>query len=147
MPEPDEGRLVRVGVMAFVRQGDDLLFERRTVDREDRHYWGLVAGGKQAGETTVEAVEREVREETGLRFRPSRVVGLVDHQSLYDDDTSWTVVGFEGRADGRPDEDREPEKRAALDWCPPDDPPRPLHPTTERMLETYRTDCLHLGLR
>ncbi|MFC3478919.1 NUDIX domain-containing protein [Halobacterium litoreum] len=147
MPSPvSEGRDVRVGVVAAVERDGEVLFERRTADEEDGRLWGLLAGGKTAGESTVEAAKREVREETGLDFHPERVVALFDHDSHYGSGTAWTVVGLAGPADGDPAIDREPEKRDRLDWFPIDDPPAPLHPTTELFLDADDADGLHPGL-
>lgn len=144
MPSPlSEGRDVRVGVVAAVERDGDVLFERRTADEEDGKLWGLLAGGKHADESTVEAARREVREETGLEFHPERVVALFDHESHYGTGTTWTVVGVAGPAHGDPDPEREPEKRDRLDWFPLADPPEPLHPTTELFLEAYESDGLH----
>ena len=144
MPSPrTEGRDVRVGVLALVERGDRVLFERRTVDADDRRLWGLLAGGKRAEETTVEAARREVREETGLTFHPERVVCVFDHDSHYDTGTAWTVVALAGPAGGDPDPDREPGKRDRLEWVSLDDPPAPLHPTTNLFLDAHENDALH----
>ncbi|MFB6072349.1 MAG: NUDIX hydrolase [Halobacterium sp.] len=144
MPAPvSEGRDVRVGVVAAVERDGRVLFERRTADAESRPLWGLPAGGKTAAESTVEAARREVREETGLAFRPDRVVALFDHDSHYGPGTTWTVVGLAGPADGDPDPDQEPEKRDRLEWFPIEDPPAPLHPTTELFLDAREADGLH----
>lgn len=59
MPSPlSEGRDVRVGVVAAVERDGAVLFERRTADEEDGKLWGLLAGGKHADESTVEAARR-----------------------------------------------------------------------------------------
>ncbi|WP_232701476.1 NUDIX domain-containing protein [Halobacterium wangiae] len=147
MPSPvSEGRDVRVGVVAAVERDGEVLFERRTAAEEDERLWGLLAGGKTARETTVEAARREVREETGLDFHPERVVALFDHDSHYGSGTSWTVVGVAGPADGEPDLEREPGKRDRLEWFSLDAPPEPLHPTTDLFLDAYESDRLHPGL-
>lgn len=144
MPSPvSEGEAVRVGVLSLVERVGHVLFERRTTDEEAEQYWGLLAGGKRADESTVDAAKREVREETGLTFHPERVVGLFDHESHYDTGTTWTVVAVAGPADGDPDPDREPDKRDRLEWFGLDDPPEPLHPTTELFIEARAADALH----
>lgn len=144
MPSPiSEGEDVRVGVVAAVERDGEVLFERRTVDEEAVNRWELFAGGKHADESTTAAARREVPEEAGLDFHPERVVALFDHESHFGSGTTWTVVGLAGRADGDPDPDREPDKRDRLEWFPLDDPPTPLHPTTELFLEAYDHDGLH----
>lgn len=51
-----------------------LLIERR---REGRHYFVFPGGSLEAGETSEEAVIREVEEETGLVIRPTQLVAKV----------------------------------------------------------------------
>jgi 8-oxo-dGTP pyrophosphatase MutT (NUDIX family) len=46
------------------RGGRDVLLVHRSP--EQGGYWHVVAGGAEPGETSVEAAERELREETGL---------------------------------------------------------------------------------
>jgi 8-oxo-dGTP pyrophosphatase MutT (NUDIX family) len=144
MPSPvSEGEAVRVGVLSLVERDGRVLFERRTADEEADQYWGLLAGGKRADESTVDAARREVREETGLDFHPEGVVALFDHESHYATGTTWTVVALAGPADGTPDPSREPDKRDRLEWLDLEDPPTPLHPTTELFYETRAADGLH----
>ena len=40
-------------------------------------YWGLFGGAMEPGETAVEALVREVAEETGLIVRPQRIVLMI----------------------------------------------------------------------
>lgn len=40
--------------------------------------WSLPGGAQELGETAMEAVVREVREETGLEVKPQRLIAVVD---------------------------------------------------------------------
>ena len=81
---PTPNRPMRSGVVALIESDDAVLLERRRDDGK----WGLVGGAIAADETVVEALVREVREETGLATRevelfgvfsdPSRIVGYAD---------------------------------------------------------------------
>lgn len=81
---PAPNRPVRIGALALVERDEMLLVERRADDGT----WGLVGGALEADETIVEALMREVWEETGLPTRsaelfgifsdPSRIVGYRD---------------------------------------------------------------------
>ena len=69
---------VRLSVSAVVRReagGGELLLMRRS----DNGMWGLPGGYMEPGESLVEAVAREVREETGVRIDVGSLVGAYSH--------------------------------------------------------------------
>ena len=70
-----EGK-IRLGTSAilFNSEGKFLLTQR-----EDNGQWCLPAGAVESGESLAEACEREVLEETGLRVRVKRLVGVYSH--------------------------------------------------------------------
>jgi 8-oxo-dGTP diphosphatase len=62
----------RIGVFGvIIEDGKVLLGLRR-----DSDWWNLPGGGMEPGETVDEALRREVLEETGLRVRVGRLVGV-----------------------------------------------------------------------
>jgi ADP-ribose pyrophosphatase YjhB (NUDIX family) len=89
--------LLLPGVAAIVRDAEHrVLFIRRA----DNGQWGLPAGAIDPGETPAEAVAREVREETGLDVRPSRVAGVFGGPGFrvhYEngDEAEYTVIVFD----------------------------------------------------
>lgn len=72
-----EGRRPEVAVGAVVVRDDELLMVRRGRD-PGAGRWSLPGGRVEAGETLATAVEREVREETGLAVRCGAFVGFVE---------------------------------------------------------------------
>lgn len=69
----DANTRIRVGVGVFVRNSSgQILLEKRS----DNGMWGLPGGNLEPGESIADAAVREVREETGLAIRLSRLIGV-----------------------------------------------------------------------
>jgi ADP-ribose pyrophosphatase YjhB (NUDIX family) len=62
-----------VAVSAVVAAADDKLLLHR---RRDNNFWSLVGGKMEPGESIIDAVRREVREESSLDIEVQRLVGL-----------------------------------------------------------------------
>jgi 8-oxo-dGTP diphosphatase len=97
---PDHGRMAclmghfvhydnpAVTALAFVeRDGHYLVLER--AQDPYRGLWDLPGGFVEAGESPVEAVKREISEETGLRVGAPTILGA--YSSRYGDGGKWTV--------------------------------------------------------
>lgn len=66
-------RILLPGVRAIIlNDRDQVLLQRRT----DMAYWGLPSGSVELDETALEALKREVREETGLEVRHAEPMAL-----------------------------------------------------------------------
>lgn len=52
-------------VACYLKYGDTFLLLKRNSNKKHGNTWGLAAGKVEAGETLLEAVIREVKEETG----------------------------------------------------------------------------------
>jgi ADP-ribose pyrophosphatase YjhB (NUDIX family) len=92
-----EGKL-RVGCSAviFDEAREKVLLTRRT----DNGRWCVPGGGLEAGESVEEACLREVWEETGLRARVTRLIGVYsdpDQLVIYSDGNKafFVVLSFE----------------------------------------------------
>ena len=67
----------RVRVSALLRWGDGILLCRH--DKRGRHVWLLPGGGVHSGETLMDALRREIREEVGIEPPPLEgPIALVD---------------------------------------------------------------------
>ncbi len=80
MPEPaDRPRekarhLIYVAAVALMRRGGDVLLVRQSGPGDERAYWGLPGGIVEPGETLIEGLTREVREEAGVAVAdPGRI--------------------------------------------------------------------------
>jgi ADP-ribose pyrophosphatase YjhB (NUDIX family) len=86
----------RVGVGAVVLHGDHVLLVQRG-GQPSAGKWSLPGGSVELGETTVEAVRREVQEECGIEIDVAGVAGVVD-RVVRDDEGRiryhWVLVDF-----------------------------------------------------
>lgn len=89
---------VRVGCSAVIFDGkrEKVLLTQRT----DNGRWCLPGGQLEAGESAAEACEREVWEETGLKVRATRLLGVYsnpDQLVIYNDGNKafFVVLNFE----------------------------------------------------
>jgi 8-oxo-dGTP pyrophosphatase MutT (NUDIX family) len=85
---------IRLGCSAaiFDDQGRVLLTKRT-----DNGQWCLPGGGVDSGESVAEACESEVWEETGLRVRVKRLVGVYSHSdqlTIYPDGNKAHIVAL-----------------------------------------------------
>src|SRR5512134_2538029 len=93
-----EGKL-RLGCSAAIfDEGRRILLTRRA----DNGQWCLPGGGVESGESVAEACEREVFEETGLRVRVKRLVGVYSHPDqlvIYRDGNKAFIVALHFEAE------------------------------------------------
>ena len=80
-----------VSAVIFDRRGRLLLQQR-----SDGGQWGLPGGSVEIGESVREAIQREVREETGLTIAVRRMVGVYSEPALqvvrYPDGNVWHYI-------------------------------------------------------
>lgn len=74
-----------ITVACVVQAENRFLIVEETIDNEPR--WNQPAGHLEANETIIEAAERELWEETGLREKPQAFLGL--HQWIAPDNTTF----------------------------------------------------------
>jgi ADP-ribose pyrophosphatase YjhB (NUDIX family) len=93
-----EGKL-RVGCSAAIFDEHRRILLTR---RADNGQWCLPGGGMESGESAAEACEREVFEETGLRVRVKRLVGVYSHSDqlvVYPDGNKAHIVALHFEAE------------------------------------------------
>jgi 8-oxo-dGTP pyrophosphatase MutT (NUDIX family) len=90
---------IRLGCSAAIFDDQGRIFLTR---RADNGQWCLPSGGMEPGESVSEACEREVWEETGLRVRARRLVGVYSHPDqlvVYADGNKAHIVALHFEAD------------------------------------------------
>lgn len=90
---------IRLGCSAALLDG-----QRRILltQRADNGQWCLPGGGMDSGESVAEACEREVWEETGLKVRVKRLVGVYSHPdqlAVYADGNKAHIVALHFEAE------------------------------------------------
>ncbi len=86
---------IRTGCAAIVFDGSrqKILLTKRS----DNGRWCLPGGGLDAGENAIEACERELFEETGLRVKVKRLTGIYSDPHMvvqYSDGNRWQIVAL-----------------------------------------------------
>jgi hydroxymethylpyrimidine/phosphomethylpyrimidine kinase len=123
-----DGLAIRPGVAAIIRDRDgNVLLHRRRVGQG----WAPLSGTVEPGEEMLDALRREVREETGLALTAARLVAVYsrpDYQVVdYPDGrrVHFVTCLFDGTANG---ELRGSDEGEAWGWFAPTALPEPLLP-------------------
>ncbi|MGP3966478.1 NUDIX hydrolase [Streptomyces sp. 6N223] len=122
IPVPKEGEVWTVGAVILNQHGEAFAQKRSPDRRLFPNTWDIVGGHVEPGETLLEALAREVREETGWNLRRVRRLlgiatwvgdddGRVRHEADY-------LVEVDGDLD---DPALEWSKHSAYDWFGPAD--------------------------
>lgn len=72
---------MRQSVRAVVINGDKMLAMHR--NKFGQEYYTLVGGGIDMGENALQALKRELAEETMMQVGNSRLVAIEDHDKFY----------------------------------------------------------------
>lgn len=125
IPAPADGEVWAVGAV-ILNQDDKAFAQRRSPNRRlFPDCWDIVGGHVEPGESLLEALAREVEEETGWRLR--RVRSLLGVTAWNGDDGGGRrhEADYLVEVDGDLDHPAlEWSKHTAYDWFAPDDLPR-----------------------
>lgn len=85
----------------IVFKGNSLLVMRR--DKFGKQYYTLPGGGVDIGETTEQTLQREMREETGLKLGDARLVFIEDAGEPYGTQYIYLIDYIDGEPQLSPD--------------------------------------------
>ncbi|WP_067531097.1 NUDIX hydrolase [Nocardia crassostreae] len=129
-PEAPRANSIRVAVSAVVRDDAGRLL---LIHRTDNSRHSIPGGGLEIGETPVQAVVREVKEETGIDVVVTGLVGVFsnpDHVIAYDDGEVRQEFSVCFRADPIGGALRPSAESKAVEWVAPDElAARDIHPS------------------
>jgi 8-oxo-dGTP diphosphatase len=94
---------VHVAVGVIRNPAGEILISKRHLESHQGGLWEFPGGKVEAGETVIEALQRELLEELGIRFADARPLLEIEHD--YSDKAVcldvWLVDTFSGCAEGR----------------------------------------------
>ncbi|MET9365875.1 NUDIX domain-containing protein [Streptomyces sp. NPDC006632] len=125
VPVPADGETWVVGAVILNPRGEAFAQRRGPGRRLFPDCWDIVGGHVEPGESLVEALAREVMEETGWRLRRVRALLGVCHWTGDDDGRVRQEADYLVEVDGDLDHPTlEWSKHTAYGWFGPDDLPR-----------------------
>ena len=126
--------IATVGALIFHPRSDDVLMVRT---HKWSNLWGIPGGKIKSGESSVEALRREIKEETNLDVADIRFVLVQDciHSEEFYRDAHFILLNYTCRATGPPDV-RLNEEAQTFQWLPPRQAlALPLNQPTRNLIE------------
>ena len=103
---------LQVAVALIVNNDEQFLIARRHAHQHQGDLWEFPGGKREANETRLEAVQREIYEEVGLQVEQAEPLMQIvhDYPELQVELDVWLVTEFSGDATGK--------EGQPLVWCP-----------------------------
>ena len=114
--------LRHVVVDTLVFKDDQILMVKRVVKLLEGGKWGIIGGFAEHDETLIQAVQREVMEETGWQIRDIKLLAINDHPNRPGEDRqniSFVYVCQATKKTGEPDWESDEQRWFDLDNLPP----------------------------
>ena len=103
---------LQVAVAIILNNDEQVLIARRHAHQHQGDLWEFPGGKREANETRLEAVQREIHEEVGLQVDQAEPLMQIvhDYPELQVELDVWLVTEFSGEATGK--------EGQPLVWCP-----------------------------
>ncbi|MEO6508953.1 MAG: NUDIX domain-containing protein [Patescibacteria group bacterium] len=130
---------VAVGAMIFNEKKQLFLMKRGRKAKNEKGTWEAPGGGVEFGESLIEAIRREMKEEFGVDIEIIEQLPAMDH-FIMEEKQHWVPSTFICEfKNGQTPIIIEPEKAEEIGWFSLDNLPQPLSVITKLNLEYYKT--------
>lgn len=121
-------------------EGNFLLSKRSKYCRDEHGRWDPGGGGVNFGESTLQALKREVKEEYNTSIRKAELLGF---RELHRKDekgrkTHWISVDYKVLVDRSTVKNGDPKKHEEIGWFRLDGIPKPTHSQMPLFLKKYK---------
>lgn len=124
------------GVLILNDEGEALLMKRGKNVRNESGWWSKPGGGVKFGETAIEAMKREMKEELDIEIEITGYLPHTDH-IIESENQHWTSFNFIAHITKGEPKNMEPEKCDAIEWFVLDKLPKKITQTTSEPIENY----------
>jgi 8-oxo-dGTP diphosphatase len=125
---------LRVGLSAMIFKDGRVLFGKRRGSHGAGEY-SWPGGRMEYGESIIEAIKREIREETGMEVKDVRFLGIQNLRQY--PPKHYIDISFTAQWESGEPKLMEPEKCEGWGWYFPNDFPSPFFGTIEDHLKMY----------
>lgn len=107
----------------------EYLFQKRSENCRDEHNrWDIGGGALEFGDSVLNTLEKEIREEYCTTVLAQEFLGYRDVHREHDGAPAhWIALDFRVHVDRATVQNGEPHKFSAIGWFAPNDFPTPLH--------------------
>jgi 8-oxo-dGTP diphosphatase len=129
---------IGVSVCAIVHDGEGriLLMKRGQKARDEQGRWDICGGALEFGESTEDALKREIQEELCVKPTDIKFLTVYDAHRIHNGkQTHWVALIHTAKVDPAKVKIGEPHKIEKLGWFTSDTLPEPLHSQFHKSFE------------
>ncbi|MFA5022308.1 MAG: NUDIX hydrolase [Patescibacteria group bacterium] len=127
---------VGCGAIIINNKNEVLLMRRAKDSRVDAGMWCRPGGKVELNESAAEAVQREIKEETGLEIKVIRPLDFSETMPK-NKASRWISLGFLAKVVGGKLKNTEPDKHDEIKWFPLNKLPKNLASNTKKSIDFY----------